>query len=143
MPTTFETIRGYVRSLLGDNDPNIFQFSDDVLNSHIRLVILRIDNSGIQEDGNTENFTATLSNKNIALMIYYVAESVIVNVPDTFSYKTPVLSVVRRGGTRQLLSHFEEQLSVIEGGTFSVSEDQFIDAFIRGTERFINEFSAA
>ena len=143
MPTTFETIRTYVRAVLGDTDTNVIKFSDDNLNTHIRLVILRRDDPDIQEDGTSAVFTKTLTNKNIALMAYLVAESVIMNIPDTFSYKTPVLSVVRRGGIRQLLSHFEEQISEIEGGTFAFSEDQFIDAFIRGTERFVDEFSNA
>lgn len=143
MVTTFNELRTLIRPLVGDNDPNVQQYSNDVLNSHIRLVILRADDPDIQEIGTSEQFTKTLSNKNKALMVYLVAQSLISNVPGHFSYKTPVLSVVRRGGIPQLLAHLEEQIAAIEGGSFAASDDQFIDAFIRGTERFIDEFSNA
>lgn len=149
MATTFEEIRDYVRPLVGDNDASAFRYSDSVLNQHIRLIIIRTDDADIVEDTEAnegeEAFTLTLDNKDKALLAYRVAQSLIVHLPKEFSYRTPVLSVTRKGITQELLSHLEDQIIKLENGgsSIAISSDHFIEALINGTQRFIDEFSAA
>ncbi len=140
---TFTTIRDFVRILVGDVDTVVTIYSDAVLNSHIRLVLITEDDTSVQESGSTEAFTLPLTNAQIALLVYRTARSLIVNMSDTFSYKTPVLAIMRRGGIRQLLSHIDEKIAEIGGGSIVFSQDTFMEALLDGTTRFINEFSDA
>lgn len=141
--TTFQTIRDYVRVLVGDIEANVTVYSDAVINSHLRLVLISEDDAGVQESGNNETFVAVLTNAQTALLVYRTARSLIANIADTFSYKTPVISIVRRGGIRQLLAHLDSQISSISGGNFAFSQDTFMEALIDGTTRFMEELTDA
>ena len=141
--TNFKVIRDFVRAILGDTDADCYQYSDDVLNQNIRLTLLCYPDATVIEDGSLAVFTTVLSTKNKGLLSYMVAKGVIAPIDDHFSYKTPVISVVRKGGIKQLHSHIENKIGKINGGAFALSSDTDLEALINGTERFLDEFSTA
>ena len=142
MATEFKTIRDFVRPVLGDTDAQRLLYSDNTLNQHIRLLILKEDDPEIQEGAEGE-FATALTAKQKALTVYRTARSVLSGQPDEFSYKGPVMSASRKGGVLQLLAYIDRQISDIEGGETMVLYDTELDALLNGAYRFMQDLSDA
>lgn len=144
MATTFESLRAFVRHALLDSDPAVLKYSNSLIDGHIRLQIMELDEDALTEssEGSGE-FTETLSNKNKVRMILKTVLSIITPQDDHFSYKTPILSVVRKGGVSQLRSEIERRLTKVEGGMIAISSDTDLQAMINGVERYCNELGTA
>jgi len=141
MSTNFSDLHDFVWAILGDNDSSNRQYSSSVLNTHIRLLVLGDDD--YDEVGETAVFDSSLTDNQKALLSYRTAKSIISNVPDHFSYKTAVLSVVRKGAIKQLLAHIDEMINAIEGGAFAVSIDTFIHDIVNYRDRYLDEYNDA
>lgn len=142
MATTFKSLHCLIRAVLGDNDSQVLLFSDDTLNSHIRLRILADNNQDVQEDGELAVFTRDLTAQQKTLLILKVSKAIIAPVPDSFSFRNAVHSVSRRGGSLQLLSWLDEQIESVESDSYMKSDTE-ISAFINGALRFYNNYSEA
>lgn len=141
MTTQFSELLPLIRTLLGDSDPQLVMFSDSVLNNQIRLRILTDNNPDVQEDGSSAVFMNELTATQKSLIILKVAKAVISPVPDTFSYRNPVTSVLRKGGTIQLLAYLDSQIDEVEGGNIRFDTD--IAAIVNGAFRFYRDYAKA
>lgn len=141
MTTQFSDLYPLIRVLLGDNDDQNRMYSDQVLASQIRLRILTDDDLSVQEDGSSTIFTESLTAQQKALIILRAAKAIIAPVPNEFSYRSPVHSVSRRGGSIQLLSYLDEQIDTVEGG--NIRMDTEITAILNGAIRFYNDYAVA
>jgi len=140
--TNFAELHPFVRAVLGDTDQQRRMFKDDVLNSHIRLLIFQQGNLDYQEVGNTAKFNVELTPLQKASAVYKVSKAIVSHMPTNFSYRTPVHAVSRGCGMTQLLAYIEEQLSEIDGGS-PMAYDTDLSAILNGAWRFYSSFSEA
>lgn len=141
--TSFSDLYGFIRALLNDNDSTAYTYSDEVLNSHIRLLINAKDDPNIQEDGSTANFTKDLTAKQKALTTFRVALQIISGTPDEFSYKTPVISVKRKNGILYQRMWLEKSIAEAEGGGIGFSYDSDIDHYVNSATDYFDSLNAA
>jgi hypothetical protein len=144
MPTSFSEIRGYIRTVVGDINPVVPMYSNDILDAQIRFVILTINSTDIQE-GLEGYFTDDLTPAEKAKVTIRVALGLIAPRESEFSYKTPVLSVTRKGGTSRLYQYLMDLLLNIDtgGNRFSISSETDLEAMLNGANRFLNEYTDA
>lgn len=140
--TTFSEIRGYIRAIVGDYDSECFQYSDSVLNSHIRLTIL-IENDPLIAEGSSEEFDRELTNEQKAKVSLKSSLNLISPMPDTFSYRNPITSVTRKGGIRQLTARINTLLSELNGGALAIAYESDFEAMINSFEKFTRDLQAA
>lgn len=144
MNTTFADLYPMIRVLLGDTDALLVMYSDSVLDSHIRLQIMLANDQGVQEDGNSTEFTAALTATQKALLILRASKAIISPVANKFSYRNVVHSVTREGGTQQLLAYLDEQIGELESDSGSLLRyDTEISAILNGALRFQKDYQAA
>ena len=141
MATKFEDIRGFMRTALGDTDEDAYCYPDEVLNSHIRLSLMVMNDQTIQENGRSEEFTADLLPNQQALVIYKSARGIIAGTPDHFSWRTPVLSIVRERGASTLRSYYDQILTKLEGRLSVASSLSDLDEMVQGTLRYTLAYS--
>lgn len=139
MATSFSDLHSGVRHILGDTDPIVKVYSNDVIDEHIRLVILFENDATLLENGSTKEFTTTLSGTQKAIVILKSAQSIVAPTPDEFSYKSPVLSVRRKGAMSRLWSYLDGQIRELEGGSFPVESEGELAAYLNGLSRFSDE----
>lgn len=144
MSTTFAEIRSYVRTVVGDFNAMVPMYENDAIDSQIRLVILVLNVTDIQE-GLTGEFTDDLTSSEKAKVIFRTALGLIAPRESEFSYKSPVLSVTRKGGTARLYQYLMDLLLGIDSGgnRFAISSETDLVAMINGANRFLNEYSDA
>lgn len=142
MATTFSEVRRFVRKIVGDHDDRKHQFADETIDDHLRLVIMELNESLIVE-GADQKFTQDLSNQDKVRVIFRTARSLVSPVPNEFSYKTPILSVRRKGAISQLLQRIDSAIDTAEGGGFAAISDTFWDTFFDGPDMLIDEISEA
>lgn len=143
MATSFETIRTFVRGILLDTDPNCYVYSDSALNGQIRWVIVFWNDSTVQESDTPEQFTITLTAKQQATLVLTIAKNIIAPQHDTFSYRTPITSVVRKGGIRQMYAHLEQQLAALNGGSIACASETDMTAIFNSLERWTDAYTEA
>lgn len=141
MATTFDDIAAFSRAVLGDTDLDQLKYSSQVMDQHIRLMILLKNDDAIQESDSLREFTETLTATQKAWMVYSVAKSIIGPQGDKFSYKTPVLSVSRTQATARVYSMIEEALEGIGGGVLALQEDNELWAMVNHCSRFYQDVS--
>jgi hypothetical protein len=141
MATAFADLHPFMRALLGDHDAQVRLFSDDVLNSHIRLRLLSTPD--IQESGSTAQFTTDLTPTQKAILIYQSCKSVIAHMPNKFSFRTPVHAGSREGGIAQLMAYIDSQLAELDGGVLVLRYDTELTAILNGADRFYDNWTAA
>lgn len=145
MATSFSSIRRLQRAFLGDSDSRKYRYTDDVLNEHIRVMTTILDDSSIVEDGETETFTTDLSNKNKLRIAIRSSLNVIAPQADSFSHKSPVFAVSRKGGIDALRRHLTDLLFDIENGgrKFACAVDYSMDALVNEAIRNIESLDHA
>lgn len=144
MPTTFEQIRAYVRTIIGDTNPIVPMYTNEILDGQIRFVILTINSDDIQE-GVSGEFTDDLTASEKAKVSLRVALGLVAPRESEFSYKSPVLSVTRKGGTNRLYQYLMDLLLGIDtgGNRFAISSETDLEAMLNGANRFLNEYTDA
>ena len=144
MPTKFSDLYPLMRALVGDNDEQLRMFSDSVLDSHLRVVILIENSTEIQEQSNTRQFTTDLTPTQKALMVLRGARSVIAPIPNSISWKNPVTSGSRRDMVAFLIPFLEGKIEEVEGGGgMYIKSDSEMTAMLRGYERYLDEYADA
>ena len=136
MSTPFATLQSYIRTALGDYDPDAYTYSDDALIGQIRLTIMTINDSSISEAGTSQTFTTDLTVAQQARVIYRSARSIVAPMPDHFSYRTPLLSVTRERGAQSLRSYYDGIISQLEGKLSVMSASSELDEMIQATLRY-------
>jgi hypothetical protein len=110
------------------------------LNSQIRLTILKFsssdDYSGEYDEGSSEYFSNDLTQKQKLSVSLNSAIRILRGNPDQFEWKSPVMTVKRKGGVHELAEKLQEMLSDAEGGRFAINIDTDIDAIIQSFERY-------
>lgn len=145
MATQFKEIRSLARAIMLDVDDQNFMYPDAVIDSHIKLIVMVENKTTIQmpdEETTPPAFTATLTPTDKALLAYLVARSIISPNPDYFTYKSPVLTVARAGGTIQLLNQIQRQLDQLQGGFLALKEDNELWALVNGPVRWARDWNA-
>lgn len=141
MTTLFSELYGGIRALLGDNDSSNYQYTDEVLNQHIELVLYTIDD--VEKVAGYPRFTTTITTKQKGVIVFTAVKGIVSNQPNEFSYKTPILQVRRKGKTAQLLSYIDKQLSEIQGGGIVFKGEGELDALFKGVDRYIEAYDKA
>lgn len=141
MATSFDTMYGTVRALVGDRDPEVYLYSNAVLTQHF-VAIADIEISlALTYTSTAYNEDLTAAQK--AEVILRAAINLIAPNPEKMYYKNPVTSVMRDGMTALLYAHLNERLSDILGGSFPVESQGDIEAIVQGAERFTLDFDTA
>lgn len=145
MATTFDSVHIYTRTILGDKDSQNYRYATTTLDTWLRLEIIRRQDAGVQEDGSSRQFTTDLSSVDQAILAYRVARGIISGTPDFFQYRTPVMTVSRKGASKQMLSYIDRQLSDLEGvgGFLALQEDNEIAASWNWYDRWWRDWNDA
>jgi hypothetical protein len=145
MATKYADLHPYIRAVLGDTDASMYRYADSVLNQHIDLVILVLaDLTIVKAVGITPpEFTQDLGANQQGTVVFKAARNIIAPQPDEFSYRTPVLSVVRKGQSRQLLLHIDTIIAELEGGSIYLRSDGELTALTNAVERFDDNLTDA
>jgi len=145
MATTFSSLYGFIRAILGDRDPVRVMYSDDVLDQHISLAAMMLMDSAVvvDEESDPLAFTTTLSTTNKGIVVLEAALTILGPNSEYFSYRTPIHSVTRSGGVNSIISWIEDRLGDLRGGRFAFTADNELIALVNGAERFIDAFDEA
>jgi hypothetical protein len=145
MATSFDDVHGFVRPILGDVNSQNYRYAQSTLDAWLRLAIITEDKAGIQENGTSRTFTEDVSNKDQAILAYSVARGIISGTPDFFQYRTPVMTVARKGASQQMISHIDRQLGDLRGvgGFLALQEDNEIKASLNWYDRFWRDWEEA
>lgn len=143
MATTFADLAPLIRAALGDYDAQSFLYSDDAINSQLRLLIMTMNDSTFQENGQSFAFTTDLAVKQKAQAIFKVAIAMCSPQSNYFSYRTPIQSVTRSGGAMQLLAWLQGQLDLVNGGAFAIACDDELSAMLQGPRRYTEALDQA
>lgn len=150
MATNFSEVRDYIRAAVLDLDTNIQIYSDNALDSQLRFEMLLRNASPYGTDdpcfyvqetppvGSTDTFLTDLTAQQKAILALRCAVRIISGKPDDFSYKTPALSVARKGQSRALQFDLEAALASVLGGRFAIASDTDFGALIQSYNRFVN-----
>lgn len=141
--TSFSDLYPYVRAILGDSDSQKQLYSDQAIDSHIKLQIALKNSPDIQQDGTDLHFTTDLSLSQQAVMALRIAKAILAPQADTFAYRTPAISVSRKGGVFQLMRYIDEQLIVLEGGATILRYETEIHAIVNHAHRFLESWTHA
>lgn len=115
--TTLESLRPYLRHLLGDRDAAVYQYSDANLDAGVRTVVAMGLVSGYAVSGDGQSVTPTLSDPNaLALLLYETVRSFVVSQPDSFSFKTRGFSQ-SQGAWKVFLSELDQRVHEMRNGT--------------------------
>ena len=153
MGTTLTQIRGYIRAAVQDYDANCYLYSDAALNQQIDLTILELsfdpNNSSsesiaasYEQDGDG-NFVNNLTIQQKLVLGISTAIRLLSGVPNEFSWRSPAMSVTRKGGVMQLLDRLQDMLSSALGGKFALETDTDFNAIIQGFDRYIKDYDRA
>lgn len=140
--TAFSELHPFIRAVLGDTDKMKSMYSSDVLNQHLRLLVLQQSTPEYQELNSTTKFTTELTPLQKAKLIYTVAKAIVSQMPASFSYRTPVFSISRTGMSAQLLAWIDEQLNSIDGG-IPLEYDTELSAILNSAIRFYGAYAHA
>lgn len=143
MATEVKEVRDFVRTVLGDSDSQRLLYSDATIDGHIKLLLIKENDHEIQVSPVPGEFTNDLTPTQKALTIYRTALSILSGQPDQFFYKSPVMSVSRKGGVLQLIAFINKQIADLQGGTIALAYDTELDAMINGSWRFLQDLQAA
>lgn len=145
MATSFDDVHSQIRVILGDVDSQNYRYAVTTLDEWLRLIVTAEQNAGIQENGTSRVFTEDLSKVDQAILAYSVARGIISGTPDFFQYRTPVMTVARKGASQQMLSFIDRQLANLQGvgGFLALYEDNEIAAAWNWFDRFWNDFEDA
>lgn len=141
--TAFSELHPFIRVVLGDTDKLKAMYSTDVLNQHLRLLVLQQSIPEYQESGKTAKFVTELTPIQKAKLIYSVAKAIVSQMPQSFSYRTPVFSISRSGMAAQLMAWIDEQLGLIDGGVSPIEYDTELSAILNSSIRFYNAYAHA
>lgn len=141
--TTFAELYPFIRVVLGDTDALRVMYTADVLNQHLRLLILQQSAPEYQEQGTTTEFTTELFPLQKARLIYSVAKAIVSQMPSAFSYRTPVFAISRSGMAAQLLAWIDQQIGEIDGGVSPIEYDTELSAILNSSIRFYNAYAHA
>jgi len=143
MSVPFSDLRSYIRSALLDDDTVFNLYSDSTINSQLRFSNLRYGFT-IQEISGDFEFIEDLTSIQIIKMTIAIALRMIAGRPSEFSYKSPILSVVRKFQKSDLIIFLQDMLDEASsggGGRFSMSRYTSIDSMSQEIQLFFNEFS--
>lgn len=153
MATLLSQIRSYIRAAVQDYDSNCYIYSDQALNQQIDLTILELSfdpnnpqNESISDayaqdvDGNFVN-TLTIQQK----LVLGISTSIrlLSGTPNEFAWRSPAMSVSRKGGVNQLLDRLQDMLSSAYGGKFALETDTDFNAIIQAFDRYISDYDRA
>ena len=153
MGTQLSLIRDYIRAAVQDYDSDCYIYSDQALNQQINLSILDLSfdpNNPLSEDtavaysqdGNGD-FVNNLTIQQKLMLGLSTAVRLLSGTPDEFSYKSPAISVTRKGAVNTLLDRLQDMLSSASGGKFALETDTDFNAIIQGFDRYINDYDRA
>lgn len=137
MEATFTNIRRMMRAVLDDTDPQAYSYSDEVLNQHVELNALLM---GLETDAN--GVVGSVERATFSLIFLKSCESIIVGVPDSFSYKGPVISASRSGVATKTLSWITSAIIAINAGRLMAWSGE-LDAMYSFPHRYIDEITKA
>jgi hypothetical protein len=145
--TSFEEVRDFIRAAVLDMDETNLIYTDNALDSQIRWELnLRQsspygnnDKCNLLAEGDRSYFTSILTPIQKSILSLRCAIRLISSKPEDFSYKTPVMSIARKGQTRELLEDLRRSLADVEGGRFAVASDTDFSALIQSYNRFVND----
>jgi len=111
----------------------------------LRLELMTLCDEAIAEevDSDPEAFTKELTAVQQALVIYSVARSVVSPKDNFFHYKTPVLTITRKGGALNLIAHLDNQITRLCGGAFPIGMETDLEAYIARENRYYDELCSA
>lgn len=141
MATAFIDLHDFIRNLVGDGGSACSMYTSDMLNSHIRLSILLL-NDGDIEEGSSGEFTLVLTNTQQLKVVLQSALNIINPLPDLFQHKGPVLAVTRRRD-RRFVDSLQEKLDDLLGGKFYMGTDTEFQALARSADRWLADFETA
>lgn len=145
MATPYTDLHPYIRAVLGDTDSSMYRYSDSVLNQQIDLAVLVLADPTITKAVGSSplSFAQDLGANQQGMVIFKAARNIVAPQPDEFSYRTPVLSVVRKGQSRQLLLHIDTIIGELEGGSIYLRSDGELTALTNAVERFDDNLTDA
>lgn len=143
MPATFQVIRELLRAALLDNDSEALLYSDSALNGQIVFHVSLTDDPVYALNSAGDGFAGDLTNIQKATLAIKIAMYILSSHPDTFSYRSPVLSVSRTGQNRILLSRLETLLDEIQGGAFAIAVDTDFDVLVQSLDRYLAAYDKA
>lgn len=126
-----------------DSDKECPIYSDDALDSQIDLTALLLNDDAYASTG--KEFTATLTSQQQAIVSLECAIRILSGMPDDFSWKSPVLTVLRRNMKRDLLDKLTELLDFVRNGNsmFAIAVDTDFDAIVQSIDRHIHSLDNA
>jgi hypothetical protein len=143
MPTTFQVVRDLIRSALLDNDLEALLYSDSALDGQIVFHVSLTDDPIYALNSASTAFAGELTNLQKALIAIKIAIYILSSQPESFSYRSPVLSVSRTGHNRNLLARLETLKDEIEGGVFAIAIDTDFDALVQSLDRYLAAYDQA
>lgn len=143
--TTFEEIRGFIRSAVLDSDCDNYRFSDNVLDQHIRFDIVTLNNDAYAESLLVSGeFNGILTSAQKGILSLRIAIRLLLGHSSEFSYKTPVLSITRKQSQQpRLVAFLQNLLDGLQGGKFAIAVDTDFDALIQGFDRYLSSVNIA
>lgn len=137
MSTQFDDLETLMSIALGDTDADAPCYPANVLDGHIRLVIMQLNDPTITESSlGSRQFGGDLTVLQQGRVIYRGCRSVISGTPDHFTYRTPLLSIVRDRGAQQLRSYFDQQITSLEGKLSVMTAMSELDEMVQSTLRY-------
>lgn len=135
MATAFSDLYRQIRTLVGDNDVRKTVYSDRVLDSHIRNVILTYTPDGIVEDSDDEgNFSDTLSVAQKGIVIFEVAIFILTQTPADFTFRDPVVHYRKKMNQQQWIADLKSKVLALQevlSGTSATAKAEGILAAIQ------------
>jgi hypothetical protein len=146
MATTFANIRSLIRAAVLDTDSENPAYTNEALNSQINLQMLSLQveqPSGPFFLASAETFTSDLSALDSLRLALRAALLIVGGTAQEFSHRSPVLTVSRKGGARELGSRIEELLDDIEGNRCPIAVDNEFNVMAQYCYRYINGINDA
>lgn len=144
MATTLAEIRSLIRAAVLDTDSENLMYGNDALNGQIafQMVALRVEQpNGPYVLADASNFTSVLTPLQSLRLALPIALRLVSGTPNEFSHRSPVLTVSRKGGQRELAESIEALIDEVEGNRCPITVDNEFNAIAQYCNRFINDFN--
>ena len=138
MSTPFTAIYPLIRALLEDTNTERRTYSNEVLDQQIIFAATFIgvdDLTGLYDQTVALTFDGDLTKKQKLLLALEIATRIVGGRNTEFSHRSPILSVVRKGGRSDLLMKFDEMTRLLNGDDFVLETDTDLDTLFNQHSR--------
>lgn len=140
MATTFSSLYGYIRALVGDIRAECYLYGDTELTGYIRTAALLLNSNAIMEDSGLEVFTTDLTRAEQLKVAIQSAISILDPQPVTFEHASPILRI-RRSTPRDYVMKLENKLKEVSGNRFAIRTDTEFRAILNSFDRWYKDYN--